>query len=97
MSASTGGKSTTSRPSRRQVLLGGAALTAITTASVLGSHPTARAAGTRGAGAPLRGDVFTLGVASGEPDQHSVVLWTRLAPTPLADELNTLRARLDSA
>ncbi|MEE6258993.1 alkaline phosphatase D family protein [Plantactinospora sonchi] len=26
---------------------------------------------------------FTLGVASGEPDHHSVVLWTRLAPDPL--------------
>lgn len=28
-------------------------------------------------------EVFTLGVASGEPRPHSVVLWTRLAPTPL--------------
>ena len=26
------------------------------------------------------GDVFTLGVASGEPRPDSVVLWTRLAP-----------------
>ncbi|GAA2875829.1 phosphodiesterase [Actinoplanes cyaneus] len=26
---------------------------------------------------------FTLGVASGEPDSSSVVLWTRLAPSPL--------------
>lgn len=26
---------------------------------------------------------FTLGVASGDPDHHSVVLWTRLAPEPL--------------
>ena len=26
---------------------------------------------------------FTLGVASGEPDPHGVVLWTRLAPKPL--------------
>ena len=26
---------------------------------------------------------FKLGVASGEPDANSVVLWTRLAPTPL--------------
>src|ERR1700755_1522624 len=26
---------------------------------------------------------FKLGVASGEPDSESVVLWTRLAPTPL--------------
>src|SRR6476620_12163267 len=27
---------------------------------------------------------FTLGVASGEPAQDGFVLWTRLAPTPLA-------------
>ena len=26
---------------------------------------------------------FRLGVASGEPDASSVVLWTRLAPSPL--------------
>ena len=30
------------------------------------------------------GPVFTLGVASGEPRPDSVVLWTRLAPDPLA-------------
>ena len=29
------------------------------------------------------GDPFTLGVASGDPDATSVVLWTRLAPKPL--------------
>jgi alkaline phosphatase D len=28
-------------------------------------------------------DPFTLGVASGDPDSRSVVLWTRLAPQPL--------------
>ncbi len=27
--------------------------------------------------------LFTLGVASGDPTAHSVVLWTRLAPDPL--------------
>jgi alkaline phosphatase D len=31
----------------------------------------------------LAGDPFTLGVASGDPDERSVVLWTRLAPDPL--------------
>ena len=31
----------------------------------------------------LPGDPFTLGVASGDPDTTSVVLWTRLAPDPL--------------
>ena len=30
----------------------------------------------------LVGDPFTLGVASGDPDSTSVVLWTRLAPEP---------------
>ncbi|MDQ4129434.1 MAG: alkaline phosphatase D family protein [Actinomycetota bacterium] len=29
-------------------------------------------------------DLFTLGVASGEPEPSGVVLWTRLAPDPLA-------------
>jgi alkaline phosphatase D len=33
--------------------------------------------------ADLAGDPFTLGVASGDPDTASVVLWTRLAPAPL--------------
>src|SRR3954469_10706340 len=32
----------------------------------------------------LSGDPFTLGVASGDPSATSVVLWTRLAPDPLA-------------
>ncbi len=32
---------------------------------------------------PLPADPFTLGVASGDPDPTSVILWTRLAPTPL--------------
>jgi len=32
----------------------------------------------------LSADPFTLGVASGDPDATSVVLWTRLAPDPLA-------------
>ena len=27
--------------------------------------------------------LFTLGVASGDPSSHGVVLWTRLAPDPL--------------
>ncbi len=32
----------------------------------------------------LAADPFTLGVASGDPDAASVVLWTRLAPDPLS-------------
>ena len=31
-------------------------------------------------------DPFTLGVASGEPTPDGAVIWTRLAPTPLADD-----------
>ncbi|CAN5621012.1 alkaline phosphatase D family protein [soil metagenome] len=31
----------------------------------------------------LPADPFTLGIASGDPDAESVVLWTRLAPQPL--------------
>jgi alkaline phosphatase D len=34
--------------------------------------------------ARLSGDPFTLGVASGDPAPASVILWTRLAPRPLA-------------
>jgi alkaline phosphatase D len=42
--------------------------------------------------APLRADLwrerypFTLGVACGYPQPHSLVLWTRLAPEPLAPD-----------
>ena len=35
---------------------------------------------------PVPADPFTLGVASGEPSVDGVVIWTRLAPTPLADD-----------
>ena len=34
----------------------------------------------------LRSDPFTLGVASGDPDSTSVVLWARLAPEPFAPD-----------
>jgi alkaline phosphatase D len=40
----------------------------------------ARAAGRAPA---FAADPFSLGVASGDPNEHSVVLWTRLAPQPL--------------
>jgi alkaline phosphatase D len=35
---------------------------------------------------PLRSDPFTLGVASGDPEPDGFVIWTRLAPTPLAED-----------
>ncbi len=61
--------------SRRQLLTGSAA-----TAALLATMPAGAALA-----APRRlpDDVFTLGVASGDPEPDSVVLWTRLAPDPL--------------
>ncbi|HEX6343557.1 alkaline phosphatase D family protein [Umezawaea sp.] len=38
-----------------------------------------------GAGSARLVDPFTLGVASGDPTHDSVLLWTRLAPVPLAE------------
>jgi alkaline phosphatase D len=38
---------------------------------------------TRTGAQAVAGTPFTLGVASGDPDHQSVVLWTRLAPDPL--------------
>ena len=55
---------------RRSLLIGGVAGVALATA---------------GAGFPRLDDPFTLGVASGDPRPDSVVLWTRLAPRPLAE------------
>ncbi|MEU8239336.1 alkaline phosphatase D family protein [Actinoplanes missouriensis] len=66
--------------SRRTLLLTSAAgATAATTVWPL----AASAAPYRG---PLRANPFTLGVASGDPDPDGFVLWTRLAPTPLAED-----------
>ncbi len=60
-----------------------------------GMGATALALGTQGLLLPSRawaasyypsslGNPFTLGVASGHPDEKGAVLWTRLAPTPLS-------------
>ncbi|HZD37631.1 MAG TPA: alkaline phosphatase D family protein [Actinomycetes bacterium] len=59
--------------SRRTFLLGGLALAAGASQSAPGGVPWGA------------GDPFTLGVASGDPWPTGVVLWTRLAPEPLAD------------
>ena len=57
----------------------GAALVAVVPVGVLaGARPTAAAA-------PLLRDPFTLGVASGDPTPDGFVIWTRLAPDPMAD------------
>ncbi|MDY7084656.1 MAG: alkaline phosphatase D family protein [Actinomycetota bacterium] len=67
--------------SRRTLLLSSAA------AGVAGAATTwplaAAATPYRG---PLRSDPFTLGVASGDPEPGGFVLWTRLAPAPLAED-----------
>lgn len=62
--------------SRRQMILAGASMAAL---SILGREVQ---------GLPLRrlsfvNNPFSLGVASGDPDSNSVVLWTRLAPSPM--------------
>ncbi|MEV4726633.1 alkaline phosphatase D family protein [Micromonospora humida] len=76
--------------SRRTVLLSSAALGAA--GATAGLSTPADAAD----GRPARPAVparhrplvwpFTLGVASGDPDHQGVVLWTRLAPQPLAED-----------
>ncbi|WP_433870232.1 alkaline phosphatase D family protein [Saccharopolyspora sp. CA-218241] len=68
-------------PSRRTVLLGGAA--ALGTTTFAGST---LAHALPGAGGRPLADPFTLGVASGDPLPDGVVLWTRLAPEPTADD-----------
>ncbi|WP_127499126.1 alkaline phosphatase D family protein [Actinoplanes solisilvae] len=65
--------------SRRSLLLSCAAAGLTSTTIPL----TALAAPRRG---PLTADPFTLGVASGEPEDDGFLLWTRLAPQPLADD-----------
>lgn len=67
--------SRTAAVSRRTLLLGGLAVAAGA------SQPAAARLPWGGAGDP-----FTLGIASGDPWPTGVVLWTRLAPQPLADD-----------
>jgi alkaline phosphatase D len=65
------------RISRRTLLRAGGSATA---AYVL----LGRAATSASAAPPFEGEPFALGVASGDPTPDGVVLWTRLAPDPLA-------------
>ncbi len=66
--------------SRRLFLSYAAALAALPAfAAGAASLPAARRA-------VFAADPFALGVASGDPDASSVVLWTRLAPDPLAPD-----------
>jgi alkaline phosphatase D len=71
------------KPTRRDVLKAG--LVAGTTTALTAS-PAALAQSTAAAVPALRTDPFTLGVASGDPWPDGFVLWTRLAPRPLADD-----------
>lgn len=69
-------------PSRRLVLASGAA------AAVLGASPLLTGTAAAGDAYPFR-----LGVASGDPTPDGVVLWTRIAPDPVAaDGLGGLTA-----
>ncbi|PRX50440.1 alkaline phosphatase D [Prauserella shujinwangii] len=67
-------------PNRRDFLaLAGLSATAV----ALGSGAPA---GATPGGDRVPADPFRLGVASGDPEPTSVVLWTRLAPDPLAED-----------
>lgn len=66
--------------SRRSLLVGGASAAA--GLAFAGPRMAAASPTPSAGGRPIR-DAFTLGVASGDPTPHSVVLWTRLAPDPL--------------
>ena len=65
-------------PSRRAFV--GGALTAAATVGLGGKAAWATVGHAR---ARVPAGMFSLGVASGDPDADSVVLWTRLAPDPL--------------
>jgi alkaline phosphatase D len=60
----------------------GGAVVGLFAGPALVSANGARAVPLPRAAVPLPTGLFTLGVASGEPTPHGVVLWTRLAPTP---------------
>ncbi|NUW38363.1 alkaline phosphatase D family protein [Nonomuraea sp. SMC257] len=69
---------------RRAFLAGGAGLGAAAALGVPPAQATAASASTRALRRTPLSDPFRLGVASGEPVPDGVVLWTRLAPDPLA-------------
>src|SRR5690606_13607108 len=71
---------------RRSFIVCGAVLSAAAGIPRL-AHATPRpAAGGPPAARPLPADPFTLGVASGDPAHDGFVIWTRLAPQPLAED-----------
>jgi len=64
------------RPSRRAILKGAVVLAALPVAGFTADRRTGL----------VPSDPFTLGVASGEPAPDGAVIWTRLAPNPMADD-----------
>lgn len=64
------------RPSRRTLLK---------SAVVIAALPLAGFSAERRPG-PVPADPFTLGIASGDPSPDGAVIWTRLAPNPLAED-----------
>ncbi len=73
-----------SKINRRSLLVGAGALTGIAIAQARPVTGFARQHSTKVVAQPvLSGYPFSLGVASGDPLPDSVVLWTRLAPSPL--------------
>ena len=63
-------------PGRRSLLKGAIVLAALPLAGFTAERRRS----------PVPADPFTLGVASGEPAPDGMVIWTRLAPRPLADD-----------
>lgn len=68
---------------RRSVLISGAAALGVT---AFGGSALANALSQPGGGTARIANPFTLGIASGDPTPDGVVLWTRLAPQPTADD-----------
>ncbi|MGK5740318.1 alkaline phosphatase D family protein [Micromonospora sp. URMC 103] len=81
MSSPDAAHPTTGRLNRRHLL----ALGGLGTAAAIVGGATA-APGRAAAAPPFFDNPFSLGVASGDPLPDGVVLWTRLAPEPLAED-----------
>lgn len=71
--------------SRRTFLLGATAAGGVFTRSVSAQHQATPGA-SPAADPALRENLFSLGVASGDPLPDGVVIWTRLAPMPFEDD-----------
>ncbi|MGV9776093.1 alkaline phosphatase D family protein [Streptosporangium sp. NPDC003464] len=77
-----------SRLSRRSFLVTGIAAGAVASVPAVANadpEPPAESAASL-ASRGLHADPFTLGVASGDPGSDGFVIWTRLAPQPLAED-----------